>query len=89
MTTYIITFEVNDTDRKSALKEKLKKYNGFCPIHDNCWAIITDQTPAQIIDFLEGVLVNQDRLFVIRTGTLAAWRNIYGEKNSAWLKDNL
>lgn len=89
MTTYIVTFEVNDTDRRVELKEKLQSYKSYCPIHDNCWAIITDQKPAQIIDYLKGGLVDQDRLFVVRSGTHAAWWNTYGEKNSEWLKENL
>jgi hypothetical protein len=89
MTTYIVTFEVNDASRKSALKEKLKQYDGFCPIHDNCWAILSDQTPAQIQEFLGKALASQDRIFVIRSGTHAAWRNTYGKKNSNWLKERL
>jgi len=89
MTTYIVTFEVNDSSRKSALKEKLKSYNGFCPIHDNCWAILSEQTPAQVREFLDEALQPQDRIFVIRSGTHAAWRNTYGEKNSEWLKERL
>lgn len=89
MTTYIITFEVNDSTRESALKEKLKQYGNYCPIHDNCWAIVSEQTPVQIREFLDEVLAEQDRIFVIRSGTNAAWRNTYGEKNSEWLKERL
>lgn len=89
MTTYIVTFEVTDTDRKDALKEKLKQYKTYCPIHDNCWAVLSDQTPSQIRAFLDVALATSDRIFVIRSGTHAAWRNTYGEKNSEWLKEKL
>lgn len=89
MTTYIVTFEVPDTSRKSALKESLKRYNTYCSIHDNCWAILSDQTPSQIRDSLAGALSESDRIFVIRSGTYAAWRNAYGPKNSEWLKERL
>ncbi len=89
MTTYIVTFEVSDASRKGNLKEKLKQHNGYCPIHDNCWAIISDQTPAQIRDFLTEDLSSLDRIFIIRSGTYAAWINAYGPKNSEWLKERL
>ena len=31
MTTYIVTFEVNDDFKKDQIKEKLKQYSGYCP----------------------------------------------------------
>ena len=89
MTTYIVTFEVSDASKKSNLKEKLKQYRTFCPIHDNCWAIVSDQTPTQIRDYLSQDFSPSDRVFVIRSGTYAAWINSYGPKNSEWLKERL
>jgi hypothetical protein len=89
MTTYIIAFEVPDIDRKNALKEKLKQYKAYCPIHDNCWAVLSDQTPTEILDFLDKVLSVSDRIFVMRSGTYSAWKNSYGEKNTEWLKERL
>ena len=89
MTTYIVTFEVTDDSRKNALKEKLKTYGTFCPIHDNCWAIVSKQAPPQILSFLRESLVESDRIFVIRSGIQSAWQNIYGQKNSEWLKERL
>lgn len=87
--TYIVTFEVNDPSRKEQLKEQLKKYGAYCPIHDNCWAIVTDQTAVQVREFVGAVLNADDRIFVIRSGAEAAWRNTYGDKNSEWLKEHL
>lgn len=89
MSTYIVTFQVDDSVQKNKLKEKLREYSNYCPIHDNCWAIITDQTPAQIRDNLSELLNTSDRIFVIRSGTYAAWQNVYGEKNNKWLKEYL
>ncbi len=89
MTTYIVTFEVADDLKKSDLKEKLKKYGTFCPIHDNCWVIVSDQTPVQIRDSLSSTLSGSDRIFVIRSGTHSAWINSYGTKHDEWLKERL
>lgn len=89
MTTYIVAFEVADDLKKSALKEKLKTYGTFCPIHDNCWAIVSNQAPRQILSFLGQVVSELDRIFVMRSGVYSAWRNTYGPKNSEWLKERL
>lgn len=89
MSTYIVAFEVNDTTRKNNLKEKLKGYGTYCPINDNCWAIISEDTPVQIRNNLDDPLISSDRIFVIRSGTYSAWRNAYGEKNDEWLKEHL
>ena len=64
-------------------------YSGYCPIHDNCWAILTDQKAAEVRDSVAEVMEQGERIFVIRSGTEGAWRNIYGDKNSDWLKENL
>ena len=89
MTTYIVTFEVNDVSRQNALEEKLEEYKGYCPIHDNCWAVLSDQNPTEIRDFLDEALSASDRIFVIRSGTHSAWRNTYSPKHNEWLKDKL
>ena len=89
MTTYIVTFEVNDDFKKNQIKEKLKQYSGYCPIHDNCWAIISDQSAVQIRDFLSKNLPASERIFVIRSGIEAARANPYSTKNNEWLKERL
>lgn len=89
MTTYIVTFEVSDASKKSDLKGKLKQYGGYCAIHDNCWAIVSDQNPSKIRDSLSEFLSDADRMFIIRSGTSAAWINSYGKQYDEWLKDKL
>ena len=89
MTTYIVTFEVNDANRKKHLDEKLRQFDNYCPIHSSCWAVVSNQTAAEVRSALVEVLNASDRIFVIRSGVAAAWRNTYGEKNSKWLKDKL
>ncbi len=44
------------SENKSKLKERLKAYGTFCPINDNCWAIVTNQTAAQVRDYLMEVI---------------------------------
>jgi len=89
MACYIVTFEVADAARKAALKERLKAYGTFCPINANCWAIVTDRSAAQIRDDLMVTIPTTDKIFVVKSGVEAAWRNAYGQKNSDWLKEHL
>jgi len=88
MKTYIVSFEVTNLNA-AAFVEALKSYNGYCPISSVCWAIRTDKTAVQVRDHLRAFLAATDRLFVVRSGTEAAWNNSYGPKYDEWLKTNL
>jgi len=89
MSCYIVTFEVATAQAREAVQTKLKTYSGFCPIHSTCWAILTDQKSENIRDLLMPVCGPTDRIFVVRSGTEAAWANLYGQANTDWLKKNL
>ena len=89
MKCYIVTFDVADVAVRERVRERLKTYVQWCPVHQHCWAIMSDQKAAQIRDYLTDLLDPDDRLFVVRSGVEAAWRNPYGPKNSEWLKKYL
>jgi hypothetical protein len=89
MACYIVTFEVANTNNKAKLKERLKTYGTYCPINDNCWAIVTNQTAVQIRDHLMELILASDKIFVIKSGVEAAWRNVYSQENTDWLKEKL
>lgn len=87
--TYIITFDIKNPDRRSQFKVKLKEFGSYCPIHENAWAIRTEKKATEIRESITNLLLPEDRLFIIRSGTEAAWRNSYGVKHNEWLKKNL
>lgn len=89
MATYIVTFEVNDSSRRKRVEEKLKEFGVYCPIHEYAWAIKTDKKATEVRDAILSVMNDADRIFVVRSGTVAAWRNIYGNEHSEWLKKHL
>jgi hypothetical protein len=89
MTCYIVTFQTNSEATRNEVRELLKSYRYYCPIHDNCWAIKTEEKATQIRDKVYNAMAAGERAFVIRSGTEAAWFNSYGEKNNEWLKENL
>jgi hypothetical protein len=87
--TYIVVFEVASPTNVAKLKEALKTYGSYCPVTEHSWAIISDKTPKDIVDHLALSIAPTDRIFVLRSGTSAAWRNSFGELNTNWLKENL
>jgi hypothetical protein len=89
MTCYIVSFEVAKEETRSKVTGLLKTFSGYCPINRTCWAILSDKKASELRDTVAAALETGDRLFIVRSGTAAAWRNSYGEKNSAWLKKNL
>lgn len=89
MTCYIVTFEVSDGAARKRVHEQLRKYSGYCPVHEACWAILSDHTAVHVRDEIAAVLGDEGRLFVVRSGTEAAWKNSYGLKHDEWLKKNL
>jgi len=86
MTTYVVAFEINDPARRNRFKEALKGYELYCPINENTWAIAAEKSAVQVRDELMKVSSAPDSIFIIRSGTEAAWSNAYGEKNAEWLK---
>lgn len=87
MTCYIVTFQPSSTESATRIRDRLRSLGAYCPIHRYCWAVLTEMNAAALRDHIgrtEG-----DRIFIVRSGTEAAWANSYGVKNSAWLKKNL
>ncbi len=89
MTCYIVTIEPLSEASREKVREHLRAYPQYCPVHKYCWAIMTDKKAKDIRDGLATVMQPSERVFVFRSGTEAAWRNSYGEKNNEWLKKNL
>jgi len=88
MACYIVTFEPIGANADQTIRDRLKTLTGYCPINSSCWGVLTEKTAVELRDFLSHGLP-ASRIFVVRSGTEAAWRNSYGEKNNEWLKKNL
>lgn len=89
MTCYIVSFQLADLARYEALKTRLMAFTSYCPVNATCWAITTDKKAAEVREDLQKVVGPSDNIFVIRSGTEAAWQNAYGQKHTDWLKANL
>jgi hypothetical protein len=87
MKCYIISYDlVNQRDYES-LHKAIKSYSGWAKITESTWAVKTDNTAKEIRDHLSEFLDQDDRVFVIKSGVEAAWRNSICKNE--WLKNNL
>ena len=89
MRCYIVIFETISEESRKRIEDFLVSYKIYCPINDSCWAIKTNETAIQIRDKLMSLVDKDGRIFVIRSGTEAAWVNSFGDEYDKWLKDNL
>jgi hypothetical protein len=88
MACYVIAVEPLGEISAETIFQSIKELHYYCPIHAYCWAIVTDMTAVQLRDRLLQISPSA-RIFIVRSGTEAAWSNAYGVKNSEWLKKNL
>lgn len=89
MACYILAVELHNEGTFAPVREVIKKLGGSCPINKTTWAITSNLTQVQIRDQITQAVGPKDRVFVVRSGTAAAWRNSYGKEYDDWLKKYL
>lgn len=88
MICYIISYDLLVPGRSyEPLYGAIKGYKKWAKINESVWAVVTDKTAVQIRDHLTSFLDGNDRLFVVKSGTEAAWLNSICKNE--WLKENL
>jgi hypothetical protein len=90
MAAFLVTFEINDSTRANRFREHLKLFGSYCPMNNNSWIIISNLSAIDLLNQLqEQVDILNDKLFILRTGSEAAWSAIYAEPWHEWLSKNL
>lgn len=87
MNCYIIIYDIKDPDKYEQIYEHIKKYGTWAHINESTWAIKTDNDAKTIRDSLKKKLDDDDSVFVVRSGTEAAWSNVLC--TNEWLRENL
>lgn len=87
MKCYIITYDLRKFRNYDALYFAIKSYGTWGKITESTWAIVTNQSTAEIRNYLLNFIDNDDRLFVIKSGGEAAWQNTIAENH--WLQQHL
>jgi hypothetical protein len=84
---YLISYDLSDDGDYSELFDAIKGYRTWAHITESLWAVVTDQSAAQIRDTVGKYLPDGSRLFVVKSGVEAAWSNVICK--AEWLKKNL
>ena len=88
MKVYQVSYDLRKQRNYDALYERIKSYGSWCHALESSWAIATDQTAAQVLDYLSPALDQDDGLLVTRLYGEAAWKGL-DPKGSDWLKRQL
>lgn len=87
MNCYIISYDMAEGGDYEELFAAIKAYKAWAHITESTWAVATNDDHKEIRDNLVQYLPNGSRLFVVKSGTAAAWRNVLC--SSEWLKRRL
>lgn len=88
MACYIVTYDLRKPDRDyEKLYEAIKSYGTWAHVTESVWAVITARTAPQVRDHLLSFMDSNDRIFVVKSGVEAAWRNPICKNE--WLKEHL
>lgn len=88
MACYIISYDLLAPGRNyEQLYSALKTYSKWAKINESVWAVVTEKKAVEIRVHLTQYIDENDRIFVIKSGVEAAWRN--SRCKNEWLKENL
>ncbi len=86
--TYIMIIQYGEKPDKAGIKAYMKEYPAWAKITDSTWAIVSPHERAKDIrNDLEDLIGKEGRIFVIKSGTEAAWNNL--RASNQWFKKNL
>lgn len=84
MATYIVSYDLAPDGDYQSLYAELKAKKVWARVTESTWVIVTDESAAELRDRLTTVMDDKDRLFVVKSGVEAAWRN--ARCKNEWLK---
>lgn len=87
MNSYIISYDMVEGGNYDRLYGAIESYGTWAHITESTWAVETRDSATKVRDKLSQFLPGGSCLFVVRSGTEAAWRNVIC--HSQWLKGHL
>jgi hypothetical protein len=88
MKLYQIDYDLRKQRDYKPLIDRIRGYGTYCHALESTWVIATDQTAAQVRDYLYQAMDNDDGLLVTLLADEAAWVGLKPEVSS-WLKQQL
>lgn len=87
MPSYVISYDLRGERDYEDLYEAIKAYGAWAHILESTWAVVSNDSARAILDNLRQYTDDDDGVFVVKSGTKAAWVSVLC--TSGWLKDNL
>jgi len=85
--TYLISYDMAEGGDYEKLYEAIKAYRTWAHITESLFAVATEQSAKEIRENLSGYFPKGSRLFIVKSGSEAAWRNVIC--SNEWLKNKL
>lgn len=76
MSVYQIDYDLRKQRNYDALYDRIKSYGSWCRPLESTWVISTNQSAAQVRDYLKGAMDADDGIVVTRLSGEAAWSNV-------------
>ena len=90
MSCYLIVYDISapfDAAVNEAIRKAIQDFGTWAHVTDTSWAIVTDKKTSEVRDELLQHLREQDRLLVLKSGSVGAWHNVICRNE--WLKEKL
>ncbi|MCA9591394.1 MAG: hypothetical protein KC657_39130 [Myxococcales bacterium] len=87
MATYIISYDLSEDADYAEVIAAIKAYGTWAHITQSTWAVKSSESAVEIRDNLAALMPDGSRLFVVKSGSGAAWRNVMCK--NTWLKEHL
>lgn len=84
---YIISYDMAEGGNYDKLYDAIESYGTWAHITESTWAVETEDSATKIRANLSQYLPKGSRLFVVKSGAEAAWRNVLCRNQ--WLKGHL
>ncbi len=66
MTTYVVTFNIENNARRSTFLKTICNHSGWAPLNENTYAVQTQKSPKAFFDDLSSDLTRDDRLYIMK-----------------------
>lgn len=87
MSTYVISYDLIKNKDYESIHNAIKTLGKWARVVESTWIITSDKTCTEVRDYLLKHMDDDDRLFVIQSSGIGAWKNV--KCSNEWLKANL
>jgi CRISPR/Cas system-associated endoribonuclease Cas2 len=86
---FVVSYDLNKSGQDyEAIHKRIKSWPTHWHMQGSVWLIVTTDSVTTIRDHIQKVMDNNDKLFVAKLSSEAAWKG-YSSNISEWLKNYL